>query len=57
MLEVSYSLLVLVSGLLAILCRPRWPLRFRLRTMLIATTFLAIVLGMIAWLDRAWIGK
>jgi Na+/H+-dicarboxylate symporter len=23
----------------------------------IVTTFLAVVLGMIAWLDRAWIGK
>jgi hypothetical protein len=30
--------------------------RFSLRSLFIATTFLAIVLGMIAWLDRAWIG-
>jgi hypothetical protein len=34
-----------------------WPWRFNLRTLFIATTFLAVVLGMIAWLDRAWIGK
>jgi hypothetical protein len=27
------------------------------RRLFIARTFLAIVLGMIAWLDRAWIGK
>ena len=33
------------------------PWRFSLRTMLIATTLVAVVLGMIAWLDRAWIGK
>jgi hypothetical protein len=35
----------------------RWPLRFNLRSLFIATTFLAVVLGLIAWLDRAWIGK
>ena len=33
------------------------PWRFSVRDLLIATTFLAVVLGMIAWLDRAWIGK
>jgi hypothetical protein len=33
----------------------RW--RFSLRGQFIAITFLAVVLGMIAWLDRAWIGK
>ena len=27
------------------------------RSLFIATTFLAFVLNMIAWLDRAWIGK
>jgi hypothetical protein len=31
--------------------------QFTLRDLLIATTFLAVVLGMIAWLDRAWIGQ
>jgi hypothetical protein len=49
--------LVLTSGSLAMALRLRWPPRFTLRTLFIATTFLAIVLGMIAWLDRAWIGK
>jgi hypothetical protein len=33
------------------------PLRFTLRSLFIVTTFLAVVLGMIAWLDRSWIGK
>jgi hypothetical protein len=35
----------------------RWPPHFTLRSLFIATTFLAMVLGMIAWLDRAWIVK
>jgi hypothetical protein len=54
---VPHWLLVLASGSLAMLCQLRWPLRFTLRSLFIATTFLAIVLGMSAWLDRAWIGK
>ena len=33
------------------------PWRFSVRDLLIATTLLAVVLGTIAWLDRAWIGK
>ena len=49
--------LVLPTGSLAMICQLRWPPRFTLRSLFIATTFLAIVLGMIAWLDRAWIGK
>jgi hypothetical protein len=49
--------LVLTSGSLATLFRLKWPWRFTLRSLFIATTFLAVVLGMIAWLDRAWIGK
>jgi hypothetical protein len=49
--------LVLTSGLLAMLLRLRWPWRFTLRSLFVVTTFLAAVLGMIAWLDRAWIGK
>ena len=32
-------------------------MQFNLRSLFMATTFLAVVLGMIAWLDRAWIGK
>jgi hypothetical protein len=58
MLVVPYWFLTLVSGSLAMLLRLRRPLRqFSLRSLFIATTFLAVVLGMIAWLDRAWIGK
>jgi hypothetical protein len=37
--------------------RITWPSRFTLRSLFIATTFLAVVLGTIAWLDPAWIGK
>jgi hypothetical protein len=48
---------ILVSGSLAMALRLRWPWRFTLRSLFIATTFLAVVLGMIAWVDRAWIGK
>jgi hypothetical protein len=39
------------------LFRLRWPWQFNLRSLFIATTFLAAVLGMIAWLDHSWIGK
>ena len=49
--------LVLRSRPVAMALRLRWPWRFTLRSLFIATTFLAIVLGMIAWLDKAWIGK
>jgi hypothetical protein len=52
-----YWFLVLASGSLAMLLRIHWPLRFNLRALFIATTFLAFVLGMMAWLDRGWIGK
>jgi hypothetical protein len=53
-----YWFLVLTSGLLAMIFRMRWPpWRFSLRGLFIATTFLAVVLGMIIWLDRSWIGK
>jgi hypothetical protein len=54
---VPFWFLVLVSGSLAMLFQLRWPPHFSLRTLLIATTFLAVVLGMITWLDRAWIEK
>ena len=56
-LMLPFWFLVLTSGLLAMIFRLRWPLRFNLRSLFIATTLLAVVLGMIAWLDRAWIGK
>jgi hypothetical protein len=52
-----YWFLVLMSGSLAMLFRMGWPWRFTLRSLFIATTFLAAVPGMIAWLDRAWIGR
>jgi RsiW-degrading membrane proteinase PrsW (M82 family) len=53
-----YWFLVLASGLLAIGLRtqsPPW--RFSLRTFLITTMFLAVVLGMMSWLDRSWLGQ
>jgi hypothetical protein len=52
---VPHSFGVLIFASLASLPWMRW--RFSLRTLFIATTFLAVVLGMIAWLDRAWSGK
>jgi hypothetical protein len=54
-----YWFLVLTTGSLAVIFQLRleWPFRFTLRSLFIITTFLAVVLGMIAWLDRAWIGK
>jgi hypothetical protein len=52
-----YWALVISSGSLAMIFRLRLPWRFTLRTLFIVTTFLAVVLGMIAWLDQAWIGK
>jgi hypothetical protein len=49
---------VLVTGFVAMALQLRRPLRqFSLRSLFIATTFLAVGLGMIAWLDRSWIGK
>jgi hypothetical protein len=52
-----YWFVVLASGSLAMAFQLRWPWRFTLRSLFIVTTFLAVVLGMIAWLDRSWIGK
>jgi hypothetical protein len=54
-----YWLLVLTSGSLAMIFQLRleWHFRFTLRSLFVVTTFLAVVLGMIAWLDRTWIGK
>jgi hypothetical protein len=49
---IPYWFLALATGLLAAACGKRWPRRFTLRSLFIATTFLAVVLGMIAWLDR-----
>jgi hypothetical protein len=49
--------LVLTSGALAMLFRLQRPWRFNLHHLFTAMTFLAVVLGTMAWLDRAWIGK
>jgi len=51
-LLLPYWFLVLAAGFLAMVCRAKWPLRFTLRSLFIVTTFLAVVLGMIALLDR-----
>ena len=55
--SVPYWFLVLVSGSLAMALQLRWPPQFTLRSLFVATTFLSVLLGMIAWLDRASIGK
>ena len=49
---VRFGLPVLTSGSLGIIFQLRWSWRFNLRRLFIAMTFLAVVLGMIAWLDR-----
>jgi hypothetical protein len=54
---VPYWFVVLSTGLLSTLLWRKRSWQFTLRSLFIATTFLAVVLGMIAWLDRAWIGK
>ena len=57
LVAVPFWFLVLTCGSLAMIFRLSWPLRFTLRSLFIATTFLAVVLGMAMWLDGAWIGK
>lgn len=57
--SLPFWFLVTISATLSAVTFP-WKLlswRFSLRTMLIATTLIAVVLGMMAWLDGAWIGK
>jgi hypothetical protein len=49
---VRYWFLVLVSGVAAIILGWRHPYQFSLRTLLIATTLVAVVLGMIAYATR-----
>ena len=57
-LILPYWFLVLASGLMAIGLRMPWPpWRFSLRTFFVGTMFLAIVMGMMSWLDRSWLGK
>jgi hypothetical protein len=52
---IPYWLPISISISLAAL--PWLPFRFSLRSLFIATTALAILMGMIVWLDQAWIGK
>jgi hypothetical protein len=54
---IPFWFLTLAAGLSSMLLRLTWPWRLNLRSLFVLTTFLAVVLGMIAWLDRAWIGK
>jgi hypothetical protein len=56
-LKLPYWLLVLTCGSLAMIFQIRWPWHFTLRSLFIATTFLAIVLGMTACLDRFGFAK
>jgi hypothetical protein len=51
--NIPYWFLVLTTGSLAMIFQLRWPLRFTLRNLFIATTFLAVVLGMSVWLDHS----
>jgi hypothetical protein len=55
-LSLPFWFLGLTTLALAIVFR-HWSGRFNLRSLFVVTTFLAVVLGMSAWLDRAWIGK
>jgi hypothetical protein len=58
-IAISYWVPTVLIGVLAGLPwywrRPR--IHFSLRNFLILVTIFALLLGMIAWLDRAWIGK
>jgi hypothetical protein len=56
-LILPYWFAVLIAGAFSLARWSQVKYRFSLRTLLIATTILAVILGMIAWLDRAWIGK
>jgi hypothetical protein len=52
-LTLPYWFLVLATGSLAIAFRMHWLWRFSLRSLFIAMTALAILMGMIVWLDQA----
>jgi hypothetical protein len=54
---VPFWILVLASGTVAMLLRMEWPPRFTIRHLFIVSTFLAFVLGMVAYLDRLWVGR
>jgi hypothetical protein len=51
--EVPFWLAALTTGIAGILPWLSWSTRFSLRTLLIATTLVAVGLGLIAWLSRA----
>jgi predicted alpha/beta superfamily hydrolase len=51
--DLPYWFVVLLSAIFALPPWIRWSKRFSLRALLIVTTLVAVVLGMIAWLDRA----
>ena len=55
--DLPYWFLVLLSAIFALSPWIRSSKRVSLRTLLIATTLVAVVLGMIAWVDHSWIGK
>jgi hypothetical protein len=57
MVMLPYWFLVTASGLLAMAFQFGWSWQFSLRNLFVLTTFLAVVLGMVEWLDRAWIGR
>jgi hypothetical protein len=56
-LVLPFWFLVTLSGFAAMILRFRWPPQFSTQGLFVAVTFLAVVLGMVAWLDRGWIGK
>ena len=56
-LAMPHWFLVLLTGTLSAILWTKQQWRFTLRSLFIVTTFLAVVLGMIAWLDRVWIAK
>jgi len=49
---VPYWFLVLVAGMLGVVVRLERPWRYSTRTLLIAITFVAILLGLVAGLDN-----
>jgi hypothetical protein len=54
---VPFWIMVLASGSIALVLRMGWPPRFTIRSLFVVSTFLAMVLGMIAYLDRLWVGR
>jgi hypothetical protein len=56
MVAVPYWFVVLSAGILAAALGLRWPYRFTLGSVFIAMAFLAVVLGMLAWLNVNGVG-